>query len=292
MSVAHRWRAIPFHVIAGIAILAAAIAAVALRDGGVLDARPPIRDTRTARRAVQAIPRPGITHRKAKAASASEFDREQRMSFAQLMNRWNPLIAGASKRFGVPQSWLRAVMRAESGGRTMLGEHRPIVSVAGAMGLMQLMPSTYEDMRVQYGLGADPFDAHDNILASAAYLRWLRGKYGYPTMFAAYNDGPGNLEERLASGGLLPAETRLYLVDVTASVEGRTGARRLLAELTRPNGSPILVDCAAVVRVRAALPDEYAPGVLSVVTIGKVRQGVREDLAKATAIIRAHGGAV
>jgi len=135
-------------------------------------------------------------------------------------------------------------------------------------------------------------DPHDNIFASAAYLRFLRGKYGYPTMFAAYNDGPGNLEDRLRDGGLLPEETRLYLVNVTASVEGRKGAARGMAQFTRPNGAPILIDCAQVVKVRAPLPDEYAPSVLAVVTIGKVRQGVREDLKSATAIIRAHGGAI
>ena len=92
-------------------------------------------------------------------------------------------------------------------------------------------------------------------------------------MFAAYNDGPGNLEEKLASGGLLPAETRLYLVNVTASVEGRRGSGRAMAQLTRPNGEPILVDCAQVTKIRAPLPEEYAPSVLSVITIGKARQG-------------------
>jgi soluble lytic murein transglycosylase-like protein len=239
---------------------------------------------------VSARPRIEVAPKAAPVPSA--FALEEAMTFGERMKRWNPLIAAASMRFGVPQSWLHAVMQAESGGRTMLGEDHKIVSSAGAMGLMQLMPSTYEDMRVAYGLGPDPFDPHDNIFASAAYLRWLRTKYGYPTMFAAYNDGPGNLEERLASGGLLPAETRLYLVDVTASVEGRKGAARGMAQLTRPNGAPILVDCIQVTKIRAPLPEEYAPSVQSVVTIGKVRQGVREDLKAATAIIRAHGGAI
>jgi len=222
----------------------------------------------------------------------SAFTLEEAMTTRARIQRWTPLIAEASKRFGVPQSWIRAVMLAESGGRTMLSENRPIISSAGAMGLMQLMPSTYADMRAQYGLGPDPYDPHDNVIAGTAYLRWLREKYDYPQMFAAYNDGPGNLEQRLAQGNLLPPETRLYLVNVTASVEGRKGTGRLLAQLTRPNGEPVLVDCSAVVRVRAAMPDEYAPGVLSVVTIGKIRQGVREAPAKATAIIRAHGGAI
>ena len=222
----------------------------------------------------------------------SPFQAEQAMSHAELMGRWNKLVARASKRFGVPESWIRAVMRAESGGRTLLAENKPIVSGAGAMGLMQLMPSTYEDMRAQYGLGRDPFDPHDNIFAGAAYLRFLRGKYGYPTMFAAYNDGPGNLEQRLKDGGLLPKETRLYLVDVTANVEGLKGAERGTVELTRPDGSPIRVDCTQVKKVRAPLADEYAPTVMAVVTIGKVRQGVREDVQKVTALVRAHGGAI
>jgi soluble lytic murein transglycosylase-like protein len=222
--------------------------------------------------------------------TVSAYQQEEAMTFGQRMRRWSPLIAQASKRFGVPQSWIRAVMQAESGGRTMLAENVPIVSGAGAMGLMQLMPSTWREMRAALGLGRNPFDPHDNIFAGAAYLRWLRGKYGYPTMFAAYNDGPGNLEERLKSGGMLPAETRLYLANVTADVEGLKGAARGTAELTRPNGEPILIDCTLVTKIRAPLPDEYADTVRSVITIGKIRQGVREDLAKATSLIRARGG--
>jgi membrane-bound lytic murein transglycosylase B len=221
----------------------------------------------------------------------SAFQQEEAMTFGQRMRRWSPLIAKASKRFGVPESWIRAVMQAESGGRLML-DGKPIVSGAGAMGLMQLMPATYAEMRAQYGFGRDPFNPHDNIFAGAAYMRWLRAKYGYPTMFAAYNDGPGNLEDTLKTGGLLPKETRLYLADVTASVEGRHGGARGMAELTRPNGEPILIDCTAVTKIRAPLADEYADTVQSVITIGKVRQGVREDIAKATLLIRERGGAI
>jgi hypothetical protein len=243
---------------------------------------------------VRPKPKPRLTAPKViDAAAISTFQKEEMMSHAALMRRWDPMIAEASKRFGVPQSWIRAVMQAESGGRTTLIEGRAITSGAGAMGLMQLMPATYDEMRRLYGLGRDPFDPHDNIMAGTAMLRFLRGRYGYPTMFAAYNDGPGNLEERLISGGLLPKETRLYLANITERLEGRSfGGQSGMAELTRPNGSPILIDCTRVVAVRAALPDEYAPGVLSVVTIGKVRQGVREDLVRTKGIIRAHGGAI
>src|SRR5690606_37973063 len=86
--------------------------------------------------------------------------------------RWTPLIREASRRFGVPEAWIAAVMRAESGGRTHL-DGRPIVSRAGAMGLMQVMPGTYAAMRRRYGLGSDPHDPRDNIMAGTAYLKLM-----------------------------------------------------------------------------------------------------------------------
>jgi membrane-bound lytic murein transglycosylase B len=214
------------------------------------------------------------------------------MSFSQLMKRWNPDITEASQRFDVPATWIRAVMQVESGGRTMLAANQPIVSSAGAVGLMQVMPSTYEDMRKEHALGTDPFDPHDNILAGAAYLRWLRLRYGYPGLFAAYNDGPGHLDERLARAQLLPAETRAYLVNIAATLGGRSGRGANLATLTRPDGSAVAIDAATATSVRAALPDEYAPGVRSVISVGRTRQGVLESVAATKAILRAHGGFV
>ena len=225
------------------------------------------------------------------AAAPSAFAHEQQMSFAQLMKRWDPTIAEAAKRYGVPQPWIRAVMQIESGGRTMLAEHQPIKSSMGAMGLMQLMPQTYNDMRLQYGLGSDPYDPHDNIMAGAAYLRFLRARYGYPEMFAAYNDGPGNLEARMMGRGLLPLETQNYVASVTTAMT-RGGGRSVMVKFTRPNGEPAMINAAAVVSIRAAFPGEYAPSVISVIQVGRLRQGVRENVAQAKAIIRAHGGGV
>jgi hypothetical protein len=227
------------------------------------------------------------------AKGPSVFQQEQAMTYGQLMRRWDPFITEASRRFGVPISWVRAVMQIESGGRTMLGEGLPMTSSQGAMGLMQLMPETYEDMRRAYGLGKDPYDPHDNIIAGTAYLRFLRGKYGYPQMFAAYNDGPGNLEARLKNGHMLPMETQLYLVNVVSTVEtGHRATGGLSVSLTRPDGSKVAIDAGSVTAVRAAFPDEYTPGVLSVVTIGKKKQGVREDVSFVRSAIRAHGGAI
>jgi hypothetical protein len=231
--------------------------------------------------------------KKKSAARRSTFAIEQMMSPAQLMKRWNADIVEASKRFDVPQAWIRAVIQIESGGRTMLAENLPMTSSQGAMGLMQLMPETYDDMRRAHRLGADPYDPHDNIMAGAAYLQWLRGKYGYPAMFEAYNDGPGNLEARLIHGGLLPLETRNYVGTITGRLEGRiAGAHGASVRFTRPNGTPVEIDAGAVVSVRAALPDEYAPGVQTVIKVGRMKQGVRESLGEVRAALRSHGAAI
>jgi hypothetical protein len=97
----------------------------------------------------------------------------------QRLDRWTPYVAEASARFSLPSEWIRRVIRAESGGRTHLGG-RPIVSRAGAMGLMQLMPATWAAMRARLGLGEDPHDPRDNILAGTAYLRLMYDRFGYP----------------------------------------------------------------------------------------------------------------
>jgi len=129
------------------------------------------------------------------------------------IDRWNPYIEEASAHFGIPQDWIRRVMRAESGGRTML-EGRPITSRAGALGLMQLMPGTWAEMRAKHGLGPDPHDPRENILAGAAYLRIMYDRFGYPGLFAAYNAGPTRYAEHLAGGRRLPVETVAYVAAI------------------------------------------------------------------------------
>ncbi len=111
----------------------------------------------------------------------------------------------ASRRFHVPASWLRAVMRAES------HDDAKSVSDKGAIGLMQIMPQTYIELRAKYGFGSDPFDPHDNILAGAAYLAEMFARYGSPGFLAAYNAGPRRYEEHLLGGRPLPAETTDYV---------------------------------------------------------------------------------
>ncbi|MGH6888949.1 MAG: lytic transglycosylase domain-containing protein [Rhizomicrobium sp.] len=210
----------------------------------------------------------------------SAFAIESRMTASELIDRWTPIITQASQRFDIPARWIRAVVQTESAGRTMSSAVQPITSRAGAMGIMQLMPGTYGEMRVQYHLGSNPYDPHDNIFAGAAYLHWLYRKYGYPTMFAAYNDGPGHLGERLVRGGLLPAETRNYVSHIVTELGGSAahvaGSRNTVAVFTRPNGTPVKIELARITSVRVPLPGEYSRDVHAVIATGDVRQAVRE----------------
>lgn len=217
----------------------------------------------------------------------SDFEKEADLTPRQLVDRWNPMITAAAKEVGLPENWIRAVINQESGGRTMLGEGRPITSPVGAMGLMQLMPDTYDDMRRAYGLGHDAYDPQDNIIAGAAYLHTLYKKYGFPGMFAAYNDGPGNYEAHLYRGRSLPAETVHYVASVQRflgqAVPKQDLAPGETATLTRPNGRPITIASMTVRSIRAPLPGEYPRTVRAVISFGKKRQGVRETVDQARA---------
>ena len=160
---------------------------------------------------------------------------ESTMRPKMLLVRWRPFIAEASRRFKLPASWIQAVMQAESGGRTMLNG-KPIISRAGALGLMQLLPETYNDMRARYRLGTEIADPHDNIIAGAAYLRALHRRYGFPLMFAAYNAGPGQFERDVLTRHSLPAETRAYVRNVVQSV-ARASAQDVPAPISGDDGT-------------------------------------------------------
>lgn len=135
---------------------------------------------------------------------------------AESVATWQPFIREASLRFGIPSEWIERVMRAESGGNTQWNG-RPIRSSAGAMGLMQLMPATWADIRIRLGLGSNPDDPRENILAGTFYLRLMYDRFGYPGMFAAYNAGPGRYAEHLSGRRALPTETVGYLAAVAPS---------------------------------------------------------------------------
>lgn len=126
---------------------------------------------------------------------------------------WAASITEASRHFDIPEPWIRAIMGVESHGDTRA------VSPKGARGLMQIMPSTWEELRALYRLGDDPFDPHDNIIAGTAYLRALYDSYGMPGALTAYNAGPARYEEHRLLGVPLPRETLAYL-DTLAPIFG------------------------------------------------------------------------
>ncbi|WP_135468588.1 lytic transglycosylase domain-containing protein, partial [Crenalkalicoccus roseus] len=138
---------------------------------------------------------------------------------------WGPWIREASRRFDVPERWIREVMRQESGGRPH------VTSRAGAMGLMQVMPGTYRELQARYGLGDDPYHPYDSIMAGTAYIREMYELYGSPAFLAAYNAGPRRLEDYLWSSRGLPAETRNYVARIGPNILGHHPNRRARPEV-------------------------------------------------------------
>ena len=127
-------------------------------------------------------------------------------------------VAEAAQRFGIPEQWIYAVMRTESAGR--IGA----VSSAGAMGLMQLMPGTWARQRTRFGLGTDPFNPRDNIMAGTSYLREMYDSYRTPGFLAAYHAGPGRYEDWRDRGRPLPAETRAYVAKIAPMLQSDSAA--------------------------------------------------------------------
>ncbi|MFC5386836.1 lytic transglycosylase domain-containing protein [Aquamicrobium segne] len=140
-------------------------------------------------------------------------------------------IAEAAQRYGIPETWVRAVLVVESDGDPLA------VSSAGALGLMQVMPDTWAELRDVHHLGDDPFLPRDNIHAGTAYLRAMWDRYGnVGAMLAAYNSGPRRYDEYLESGRELPAETRAYVAALVPLLGGDPLAPSTFA------GSPSVTD--------------------------------------------------
>jgi soluble lytic murein transglycosylase-like protein len=169
---------------------------------------------------------------------------------AETTDRIAESVSEASRRFAIPPAWIWAVMRAESRGDVHA------LSPKGAMGLMQIMPSTWSELRSRYGLGVDPYDPRDNIVAGAAYLRELRDRYGERGFLAAYNAGPGRYEDHLATGRPLPAETIAYMAAVASLIGLRFDDREKGAASVAPSwtSASIFVSRAATSFARAQSP--------------------------------------
>ena len=129
----------------------------------------------------------------------------------------------ASALYQIPSKLLRAVAKAES------GFNPKAVSKAGAMGVMQLMPGTARSLGV-----SDPYNARQNILGGAKYLKQNLDRFGgdVSLALAAYNAGPNSVTKY---GGIPPyKETQNYVKKIMADY---TGNNTILAGRTVSTGT-------------------------------------------------------
>lgn len=152
---------------------------------------------------------------------------------------WGPYIREAARRFDVPAIWIRQVMQIETGGREYTYGRRLTVSGAGAMGLMQLEPGTYQEMEIRYGLSNDPFNPLDNIMAGAAYIHEMYQIYGSPGFLAAYNCGPGRLDAYIHYHRPLPDQTITYVAMIAPNIDGYYPRHRSSADELALNTEPM-----------------------------------------------------
>lgn len=128
------------------------------------------------------------------------------------------IVSEKANKYNLDPSLVHAVIKAESNGNPYA------VSRKGAMGLMQLMPSTARDLSVN-----NPFDPADNIDGGVRYLRYLIDKFnGDLTLaLAAYNAGPKTVEKT----GDVPRipETKQYVKKVLSLYKGDSTAASLQA---------------------------------------------------------------
>jgi soluble lytic murein transglycosylase-like protein len=103
------------------------------------------------------------------------------VTIQQILDTYGPQINAAAAKYGVPASLIASTIQAESSGNP------GAVSSEGAIGLMQLMPSTAVD------LGVDPTDPGQNIDGGTRYLSQMFAQFGsWDAALAAYNAGPRN----------------------------------------------------------------------------------------------------
>lgn len=146
-------------------------------------------------------------------ANASIYSRLTGEGSASPIDQWNPEIYEASKKFHIRPSWIKAVMMQESGGHQYMHGHL-IRSAHGAVGLMQLKPSTYRILAQHYHLGSDPYRPRNNIMAGTAYMKELYNRFGSPEFLAAYTCGPGCVIAEHKRHIPLPAYARTYMDNV------------------------------------------------------------------------------
>ncbi len=152
--------------------------------------------------------RPASTVAKSSSKKTEDFSDVLNQAFSTVSEDMDSIFEEAARLFDLPVNLLKAVAKTES------GFNPNAVSGSGAMGVMQLMPQTAKSLGV-----TNPFDARQNIMGGAKYLKSTLDQFGDVTLaLAAYNAGPGNV---LKYGGVPPfAETQNYVRKVASYMEG------------------------------------------------------------------------
>jgi len=169
--------------------------------------------------------------------------------YAQLLPE-NPqeLFSTLEQQYGLPPGFLNRLWMTEAGGRA-----HPPMSAKGAVGPAQIIPATGAEWGV-----TNPEDFRQAMLFAARYTSYLREMFGgnLQAAVAAYNAGPGTIQNVLSGRGALPAETQAYLgkmgmsmtfhttVNVTGAAQPEATAnavssavRRTFGDLTRDMAS-------------------------------------------------------
>lgn len=146
------------------------------------------------------------------------------------MDTGNPYlgqITDAANKYGVDPTLALGVANQES------GFNNKSVSPKGAQGIFQLMPDTAK------GLGVDPTDPAQNIDGGVRYLKQMQDRYKDPQLaLAAYNAGPGRVDDYLNKGRPLPDETTNYVKSISGSLINQAFAQG--RPMPDPNQQPVM----------------------------------------------------
>jgi soluble lytic murein transglycosylase-like protein len=147
------------------------------------------------------------------------------------MQEVSPLVNKYAKMYGLDPALLYAAIYCESSA-VHNTKNGILTSSAGALGLMQVMPGTFEFLQAKNPSLDNIRDLEQNLHAGAMYLRMMLNRYsgktrnvdgqisfnwGFTAAVMAYNGGPGTVDDFINHGASLPKETREYLQRVTAA---------------------------------------------------------------------------